>query len=625
MIQKIEWYLDRADELISRDEGLRTVQNAMDRMARLEYSLPKSLQNLEWMRTVKTTAPADAIDAGIKVLIGQKARQRVDPASVMKALGDVSILSDAAKVKANQWEGVLDWQWELMSRRRGTLYDDIIRSSLMYDEIVGQLVHVPSQIRSVEAMGGNAQRYKAALTHGQFALLLKNPQTTHVRYSDYMAEAVLSASVMEAQAIVDFWGDKAKKIAKQIKDEDIAPDEPMILFDYSDFDSRCVWACPGEDDSQIDWDKRFVILEPEENTLAFLPWIAICGGTNLAAAPEDQRFPLLWKVYRAETWLSANITGSLAMSQSIATSAQSQVTVEGPNPAAVEIDYTTPGGRVDVPPGHKVAQLTQQPLNPALREAYDRFIADMARSTVPSVLVSAESAPGEAFSGYNLRVQQAVGSLMRYQKTAERFHAAVSRQMLLWCEHTGEPIKGYGDYQIEDGDIDPKCIYLSVELTPDVPLDRMQKINSAVMMARELKYPAAKILEELGETNPEKCIDEWAKEQFYLAEIGNRAKLISAEADLQIQQAQMQMQMQAQQATMQMQGQMQQEQMAAQAQMGQPNQQPTPGQGMGMEGAQGMGSGMDPSMMGTPPAQAGPAMNVREQQTGVTMGGEPLA
>jgi hypothetical protein len=228
--------------------------------------------------------------------------------------------------------------------------------------------------------------------------------------------------------------------------------------------------------------------------------------------------------------------------------------------------------------------------------------------------------PGESFSGYNLRVQQAVGSLMRYQKTAERFHSAVCRQMLMWCAHSGKPIDGYGDYKIEPEDIDTDKIYVSVKLTPDVPLDRMQKINSAVMMSRELKYPATKILEELGETDPQGAIDEWAKEQFYMSEVAGRAKMIQAEYDLQIQQAQMQMQMQAQQATMQMQSEQDMQMQAMQAQMGQSGQQPMPGGPMGMEGVEGMG--MNPAMGGMPPAQAGPALNVREQQTGRSMGGE---
>jgi len=615
-MKEMQWFLDRADELISRDSGLRDMQSAMDRMARLEYNLPPSLQNLEWMRTVRTTAPADAIDAGIKVLSGLDERLKIDPVSVLKGL-NVQPNSEAAKMKANEWETALKWQMDLAARRRGVFRDDIIRSALMYDEIVGQVVHLPSQIKSVEALGGNAQRYKSAMRHGQFAVLLRNPQTVHVRYSDLMAEAVLSAVVMEAQAIVDFWGDKARGIAKQIKDEEIAPDESLILFDYSDFDSRAVWACPGEDDTSVDWDKRWVIMDPEENKLPFLPWVSVIGGTNLASAPENQRFPLLYKVYAAETWLTANITGSLTMSQAIATAAQPQLTVEGANTQAVEVDYTVPGGRIDVPPGHKVAQLTQQPLNPALREAYDRFVSDMARSTVPSVLISAESMPGEAFSGYNLRVQQAIGSLLRYKKLGERFYESVYRQFLYWCEKSGDNIGGYGGekyYEIDSEDIDPDEIYLTVELTPDVPLDRMQKINSAVMMSRELKYPAAKILEELGETDPQKAMDNWAKEQFYLAEVAGRAQLIQAEYQAQAQsviaQAQMAVQMQAQ--------------AAMQQQTGQPMQQPTPGQGMGMEGLQGMGQGMNPEMMGTPPAQAGPALNVREQQMGQTRMGEEV-
>ena len=145
----------------------------------------------------------------------------------------------------------------------------------------------------------------------------------------------------------------------------------------------------------------------------------------------------------------------------------------------------------------------------------------------------------------------------------------------------------------------------------------MQKINSAVMMSRELHYPAAKILEELGETDPQKAIEDWEKEQFTLAEIEGRRQLILAGYQLQVQAQQQAMQMQAQQAQMQM----QQQQQAQQQQQMMANQQPPPGGVQGMPATQG-GQGFNPAQGGNPAAMAGPGMATRETQTGQTKGGE---
>ena len=41
---------------------------------------------------------------------------------------------------------------------------------------------------------------------GPFAIVVRNPQQVHVRYSDWMPEAVLMKQVMTVQEAIDFWG-----------------------------------------------------------------------------------------------------------------------------------------------------------------------------------------------------------------------------------------------------------------------------------------------------------------------------------------------------------------------------------------------------------------------------------
>lgn len=608
MAKKWDWYLGEAGELIQEYRKLREDQAELDRLMRLDWQLPKALAALEWMRPVRITAPYDAIRAGVRVLSVLEEAIEVDPITVSPNRD-----SEDAKKKANAWEDVLKWQFQLACRRRAILKEDITRSALAYDEVCGMVIHLPTQIKSIESLGGDAKRQKEALKQGQFAVSVKNPQTVFTRYSEYGIESVVNAVVMRPKAIVDLWGGAAADLKKAIDKKEAAPF--YVLFDYYDRNDRAVWCLPGDnikaasDNANAD---GLISVIKMEHDLPFIPWVCVVGGTNLDSKPENQRQPLLWGAMKAEQEAVANIIGSLTISDAIATASQPRLVKSGPTPDSIKIDYTEPGGEVEVPPAHEVSQLTQQPSNPALREAYDRFIADLSRSTIPQILVTAEAAPGEPFSGYNLRIQQAIASLMPWKKLSERFAEGMFRQMLLWAEDQEEAIKGPGNYEINPADIDPEHIYLSVEFTPYEPLDQQQKINSAVMASRELPLPASEILGMMNITNPQSMIRKWMKEQFMWAELQGQLQKISMEASGEIQQMAMQM----------AQGIVQEQMQAMQPQEQGPMNLPTPGAPTGMEGVE--GPGFNPAAGGRVPAEAFPAGNVMEMQTGMTRGGSEL-
>jgi len=609
MAKNWKWYAEEAQELIEFYRLLRKDQAELDDIANLNWRLPKALEDVG-RRAVKTTAPSDAIRAGARVLTVLDETVEVDPITVSKNRD-----SKEATKKAAEWEDVLRWQLELASRRKSILKEDITRSALMYDEICGQVIHLPSQIKNVKAMGGNASRYEAALRNGQFAISLKNPQTVYTRYSEFGAEAVLHASVMSPKAIVDFWGGKAKAIASLVAAQ--KAEDWYVLFDYVDYDKRCVWALPGDSVSAAAGEDDSIQILFEDNDLPFLPWVCVTGGTNLSGAPEEQRFPLLWPTMKAGLVDTVNIIGSLMLNEVIATASQPRLAKKGPEPDSIEIDYTDPTGEVSVPPGHEIEALVQQPVSPALRELYDRSLTDLQGGTIPRILVTAEAAPGEPFSGYNLRIQQAIASLMPYKRLSERWLEGMFRQMLYWAEDSGEAIEGPRGYKINPSDIRPKHIYLTVELTPYEPLDEQQKVNTAVMAARELKMPAEAIMGMMNVTDPDKMLKKWAKEQISFAQLQGELQKIQMTASGEIQQMAQQM------AQEMMQQQMQQAQQQAQQQQGgaSPQQRERPPV-QGMEGVS--GPGFNPAAGGRVPAEAFPAGNVREMQTGLNMLGEGL-
>ena len=640
-----EEVLDRANELIERYRNLRIDQKKMDRVVRLKWDLPSGLP--DWAKAMKTSVPYDAIKAGVRVLSGLDERIVIDPyAFEENALGDLA----SAKEKANVWEVALKWQMDKAVQRKESLRKGVIRSVLTYDEIAGQVVHLPTQIKTIQKLGGNPNRQQAALRFGEYVVLLRNPQQVYTRGSDYMLEEVMYVTIQDPRRIMDFWNNP---ILGKLIEEGLAPDK-WLLFDCVNYDRREVFCYPGETMPEYVSAYKVMELEPVKGKtrqydipsielfsspweLDFLNWAVVNGGDGLTDQLEADRFPLLQGLVQSNQWSNTNILGTLMLSEAIAEAARPDVAKMGVNPDAIEGDYGEVGGAWTVPAGHDIKDMAQKALDPALREGYDRSLSDMRGTSIPQVLVTAEMGPDEPFAGFNLRIQQAMASLLPYKNTAERWFEEAYRLMLYWAKESGKSIEAPGGKVIEPEDINKDRIYLSVKLEADVPIDKQQRMATAIQAARELKIPTPQVLEMLGDTNPERTVKEWMQEQLDMSYFQGVLQQIQMEASGAIEQA---IQQGAQQLAQQMVEQMVQGAQGQQGGGGQGGmggeqgpqdimaqqqaaaaQAPTPFSAQGL-GAQGMG--MNPTEGELPAAMSAPGLATRETATGRTATGEPV-
>jgi len=315
------------------------------------------------------------------------------------------------------------------------------------------------------------------------------------------------------------------------------------------------------------------------------------------------------------------------VSQPIAEFGRPTTEKQGPGAKDIRTRFGVPGGEWITGPMQKIVDHPRQGADPALRELFQQFNTTMDESTLARILVTSESAPGEPFAGFNLRIQTALGTLIPHKKTVERYYAGHHRNMLLQAHYSKTPIRGYGKgkadygvtYIIEPEWIDPERIYLEVSQEADVPIDRIQKINGAVMLSREIKgLPAEYILEELGVDDPQRAIRQWKKEQYSLSYAAGRVQAVQMEASGEIQrivQEQIQLMMQQQQA----------QQQQASPQQGPGPTPPEPGGGMGVPGQEALGGiGNNPDMGGMPAAMANPEGATFEGATGMTRGGQEI-
>jgi hypothetical protein len=267
--------------------------------------------------------------------------------------------------------------------------------------------------------------------------------------------------------------------------------------------------------------------------------VAKVGGTTLPENPAHQRVPMLYSVYQAGQWDTQNILETLLTSEVIAYASAPRLKVEGPTDN-VEVDYGEPGRMAYVPPGHNLSLLSPPGLDGSLELIANRMAERIGKSTVPRVLQTADYPSGTAFATLNLATQSGLKSLTPYQELAETALADVFTQMLEWVAYLGKPVVAFAPGQHKTGEqvlLDPdqfevEDLYLEIELTADVPLDKVSRINAAATAVRELNYSRARALEYVGENDPSVIMEEARQEEVQALEhqlkLKERASLAEA-------------------------------------------------------------------------------------------------
>lgn len=608
-------YRDIATRMMAEQNGLKQDQLEYEAMSRVDYRPPEPLATLEYIRPFTSTKPFNSLRGARNALSNLEEELHIHPITVSMVVGDDD--SKAAKELANIWEQTLQWQMRKANNRRGNLRADIVWSVALYDEVVNQAINLPMQFK---AKGTNQWRQDAAYRYGDWAFPISNPQTIYVDHSDYMAERVMSVSIKSASDLLWSWPDAPGVSLNTIADRE----KVYVEYDFVDQDGRIVWFHEGpQADSE---DPGDVIMGPEPwltdldgNQVPFLPWVTSVGGTFVDLDAQHQRKPMLYPILQSQQWAMTNIAGTLAYSEQIAAASQPKGVVTGPGADQVSIDYTDPTHLIRLMTGQTFEQLPGINLNAAMMEILDRHEASIQEATVADVLVTGRPISGEqAFSSFNLQIQQAIASLGGIRQTSEDQIRKNYEQMLLVSFYTGQDIIGYGaegqKYTIRSEEIDPDSIQMTVKLKADVPADRVQRATTAVSMAERLKYPTARILQTLGDTDPEGAMEEYKMEQVEMADLEARVELLQRKLSGQYDE-------EVQAAAQELAQQIIEEQVAqAEAQQQQaPQQGAAPPQGVGPSGQE-----FNPAAGGVPPIQGDPNATF-EGAEGVDRAGNEVA
>ena len=182
MAQKLEYYQDLVRDLVTRDKDLRALQYKYEAISQLNYTLPEPLDSLEYVIPFRSAVPFSALKGGTRALSGLEIRPNIHPITVYKVDSD-----QTAEQVASNCETVLKWELGRAMRRQPNFQRTVIWNALVYDEIHGQVIHIPTQIKSLEAIGApprrSERRGKLARSSSKLALAPDHKQATPTSFS----------------------------------------------------------------------------------------------------------------------------------------------------------------------------------------------------------------------------------------------------------------------------------------------------------------------------------------------------------------------------------------------------------------------------------------------------------
>ena len=596
MAEKLEYYRTLANRMIENDKDRNKAFQGYEDIYHCDARFPKALENLPWFRKVISTDPHDAIEGGTRIMTNVTPRVTVLPLAE----------DPANREKANEREKVLLWHLKNANRRRSSKVEsDVMRSALLYSAVCANVIDLDWQAK---AMGWDGKRWKAMRRMGRFQINTFNAKDVHVQRSGQMVERVLLIKRMPAQEVYDTYHTKElRELAEQ--------GLPVVFFDYWDLDIHATWCTPEDNLGELNGDD-IVILAPVEHDLPFLPWIALMGGSTLEEQEEHKYHPLLYTVHRTGDWNTQNVVKSLYVSEVIRLSGSPRWVEQGIGEEPTIVDAGGEATVIKVSPTNTLTPAPPPQIDRALVEVDERMAEKTERSTVSRSLLSGAAPSGIAFETYNTMIQSALGALHPAKSLSEQAMAEIFTLMMLWAEYTKNDLTAYSTdkrnaagkrFEILADEIDPESIYIEVELNTDEPTDRQQRANTATQII-QWGYPKLYALEDMGITDPQSAYKMWWFEKLQEHELN-----LLMQKDVMMMQTGIQQQAQMQAQAMQMQ--MQQAMMQQQQPQGPPPQEgPVPG-----------GEGFNPAMGGQSPVTVNPTETYRENVTGQTRGGNPIA
>jgi hypothetical protein len=545
-MQKIDYYAGATREAIQNYKSRDALYQKIHEASRSIFENPPELKALSWIneRRNVTTAPADALNAAIRTFANRLPRIEIQPLSE----------DPEEYARTESLEEMMKWEFTRMNMLGSkSPHWKVVEYSMKYCAVAIETSYLPYVYQKQR----KSPRIQEILRSRNFKWAVHDPSNVYPRVSDEVLESMVSCDVLSLQQLVDRFGKDNPGVRRALagvnkKDASAMSKTFYSLYDYSDWDVRCIWIAENGGSTVLNRDvpAGFEIMR-DKRTVSFLPWVFV-----------DNEEPILRQMVEAGLWENVNILRTMQFSKTVDMVAHPEYWIQTPDGTlrGVHIDNTNPNQPLVTQAGINVQQLRPPMIDPQMAQMTAEAEQEVFRTTVAQILASVEKYAGtQNFSVVNAMLSAALAQLSLAQTCAERAETNAMIQNFRWIDETEIPMVGFRPYTKGEGkergkeitikkdDFDVNYLYLSVKLNPSTVMDTQTEINNAVNKVERLGMSKRMAWDELNIENYDLSQSQAAEEALYMSHIQAKAKEILMVPDLKVQAAQQQAQAQAQQ------------------------------------------------------------------------------
>jgi len=500
--------------------------------------------DMDWFVEYKSASVHDAYAAARKVMSSSKLQITVLP----------PFANEMNAKEAGIIEDVLEYNLWLTNRKSAKRPLDIIADhAVRYLAVAMEVIDNDFQYK-----GESSARVRAIKRSGRFTWKLFHPGEAHPRFSDSIMEDILLTQKVTVQQVVDKFGEKlTAKIVAETKEKNKKADlyeTTGILYTYYDYEDHVEWFSFDENING-GTGNDYEILN-KKHKLGFIPIVCAYGND-----------PILKAVVDTGQLDNLNILLSMRTALITATVAQARTWTKTASGEGVHVDYTNPAAQVQLKLNEEIGQMNPAQTDPNINTVIAHFEQGIANSTsVSRILSSMDSmASGTPYSTINTLLQTARESLVDIRNLIEHVIEGALCIEMYWSKYSktaimGQRMKNVGMYDDtkmmgamlslnpQESDDWPDKWIITVQLRPNSPSDRQERLNFAINSGEKMFLPRKAQFEIAGiDDDPAVSLMEYGDEQEEIAKIQANSKRILLAPEMEAKQALAQQQQQQQQ------------------------------------------------------------------------------
>lgn len=489
----LDWVQGRANYLRSLSTERDRMFDEIDQAINGDWDLPAELEKVSWAMRAPEPSFAITVDAAIRLISDNEP--------------DISIVPTSADKMAivDAHEKAIRWMLANASKRRNQhIMGELTASAVKYGEVCAEVIFLPEQIKGVKAAGGNVTRWEAMERHGPFSINVFHPKSVYPRYSALGFEEVYMTRQDNPHAIVDLWGAKADAV-KERMGADVAnggkSPETVVYNVYMSYERHSVWVEWGENGGDA------IEIHNDKWPWPFLPWACRMGGSNLEDQSDRQRSPLLKTMYQFDMYDLMSRVRSLRYSDMLRTAAAPRKVWQASGETEAPSIVSEAGEEYErIGEGEKIIHHPPTTPDPSMATLHSELKTEHQRATLSDLLLGGEVPSEAAFASINLVTHSALAAIKPTQDVIRGAIADIAEIMLLWIHYAQASVTGYektetGEYVetlVHWEDVDPKNLYITVDITADLPSDRQGRVIAAQALMQSGLYSVEAAMNDVG-------------------------------------------------------------------------------------------------------------------------------